>query len=53
VDRFLIVEYGETGTIRNGDYEAGIREAFRERGLDYAPLFPAHHDQSLVIGRKA
>ena len=53
VDRYLLVEYGETGTIKNGDYEAGIREAFRTRGLDPAPLFPAHHDQSLVIGRKA
>ena len=51
-DRFLIVEYGETGTIRNGDYEAEIREAFRARGLDYASLFPEHHEQSLVVGRK-
>ncbi|MGD0080924.1 MAG: alpha hydrolase [Methanoregula sp.] len=51
-DRFLVVEYGETGTIRNGDYEAEIREAFQARGLDYAPLFPKHHEQSLVVGRK-
>jgi hypothetical protein len=51
-DRFLVVEYGETGTIRNGDYEAEIREAFRARGLDCAPLFPEHHEQSLVVGRK-
>ena len=52
VDRFLIVEYGETGTIPNGDYETEIREAFRARGLDPASVFPAHHDQSLVVGRK-
>jgi predicted subunit of tRNA(5-methylaminomethyl-2-thiouridylate) methyltransferase len=52
VDRFLIVEYGETGTIPNGDYETEIREAFRARGLDCASLFPQHHDQSLVVGRK-
>jgi predicted subunit of tRNA(5-methylaminomethyl-2-thiouridylate) methyltransferase len=52
VDRLLVVQYGETGTIRNGDYEAEIREAIRARGLDPAPLFPAHHDQSLVVGRK-
>ena len=52
VDRFLVVKYGETGTIRNGDYEAEIREALLPAGLDPAPLFPAHHDQSLVIGRK-
>ena len=52
VDRFLVVKYGETGTIRNGDYESEIREAVRARGLDTAVLFPAHHDQSLVVGRK-
>jgi predicted subunit of tRNA(5-methylaminomethyl-2-thiouridylate) methyltransferase len=52
VDRFLVVNYGETGTIRNGDYEAEIREAFATRGIDSSSLFPAHHDQSLVVGRK-
>jgi hypothetical protein len=52
VDRFLVVTYGETGTIRNGDYEAEIREACAARGIDVSSLFPAHHDQSLVIGRK-
>ncbi len=51
-DRLLVVTYGETGTIRNGDYEAEIRDAIRARGLDVAPLFPAHHEQSLVVGRK-
>jgi predicted subunit of tRNA(5-methylaminomethyl-2-thiouridylate) methyltransferase len=51
-DRFLIVRYGETGTIRNGDYEAEIREACRARGIDPGSLFPPHHDQSLVAGRK-
>jgi predicted subunit of tRNA(5-methylaminomethyl-2-thiouridylate) methyltransferase len=52
VERFLVVKYGETGTIRNGDYEAEIREACATRGIDTSSLFPAHHDQSLVIGRK-
>jgi predicted subunit of tRNA(5-methylaminomethyl-2-thiouridylate) methyltransferase len=52
VDRFLVVTYGETGTIRNGDYEAEIREACALRGIDVSSLFPAHHEQSLVIGRK-
>ena len=52
VERFLVVKYGETGTIRNGDYEAEIREAVAARGIDPASLFPAHHDQSLVVGRK-
>ena len=52
VDRFLIVNYGETGTIRNGDYEVEIRDAFTARGIDSSSLFPAHHDQSLVVGRK-
>jgi hypothetical protein len=52
-DHLLVVHYGETGTIRNGDYESEIRDAIRARGLDPAPLFPAHHEQSLVVGRKA
>jgi len=52
-DRLLVVRYGESGTIPNGDYETEIREAFRARGMDPAPLFPLHHDQSLVTGRKA
>ena len=52
VDRFLVVEHGESGTLRNGDYETEIRDAIRARGTDPAPLFPAHHDQSLVTGRK-
>jgi tRNA methyltransferase len=51
-DQLLDVKYGETGTIRNGDYEAEIRDAIRARGLDPASLFPAHHEQSLVVGRK-
>jgi predicted subunit of tRNA(5-methylaminomethyl-2-thiouridylate) methyltransferase len=52
VDRFLLVRHGETGIVPNGDYEAEIREACHARGIDTAPLFPARHDQSLVIGRK-
>jgi len=52
VDRFLVVNYGETGTIRNGDYEAEIREAFAARGIDSSSLFPVHHDQSLVVAKK-
>jgi predicted subunit of tRNA(5-methylaminomethyl-2-thiouridylate) methyltransferase len=52
-ERFLIVRSGETGTIENGDYEAEIREACKKRGIDPAPLFPPHHDQSLVVGKKA
>ncbi len=51
-DQLLLVKYGETGTIPNGDYEAEIRDAIRARGLDPASLFPAHHEQSLVVGRK-
>ena len=52
-DQLLVVQYGENGTIRNGDYEAEIRDAIRARGLDPASLFPPHHEQSLVVGRKA
>jgi len=53
VNRFLVVRYGETGTIENGDYEAEIREACRNRGIDPTSLFPSCHDQSLVVGKKA
>ncbi|WAC04511.1 MAG: alpha hydrolase [Methanoregula sp.] len=53
VGRFLVVRYGETGTIENGDYEAEIREACQNRGIDPAALFPPRHDQSLVVGKKA
>lgn len=52
-DHLLVVNYGETGSIPNGDYESEIRDAIRARGLDPAFLFPAHHEQSLVVGRKA
>jgi len=52
-DRFFLVEYGETGVIRNGDYESEIRAAIRARGSDPASLFPPHHEQSLVVGRKS
>ena len=51
-DQLLLVKYGETGTIPNGDYETEIRDAIRARGLDPASLFPSHHEQSLVVGRK-
>ena len=52
-DQLLVVQYGETGMIQNGDYESEIRDAIRARGLDPTPLFSAHHEQSLVVGRKA
>jgi predicted subunit of tRNA(5-methylaminomethyl-2-thiouridylate) methyltransferase len=52
VDRFFLVEYGETGTIANGDYESEIRAAVRTLGADPAALFPLHHEQSLVVGTK-
>jgi hypothetical protein len=52
-ERFLVVRYGETGSIENGDYEAEIREACRNRGIDPGPLFPLHHEQSLIVGKKA
>jgi predicted subunit of tRNA(5-methylaminomethyl-2-thiouridylate) methyltransferase len=51
-ERLLTVEYGETGIIRNGDYEAELRAAVRAKGHDPAALFPAHHDQSLVVGKR-
>jgi predicted subunit of tRNA(5-methylaminomethyl-2-thiouridylate) methyltransferase len=50
-ERLLKVQYGETGTLENGDYEAEIREAVKARGMNPSVFFPSHHAQSLVIGR--
>ncbi|MDV2480546.1 alpha hydrolase [Methanoculleus sp. Wushi-C6] len=48
--RLLVIRYGETGSIGNGDYEGEIRSAILERGIDLAPFFPPRHLQSLVVG---
>jgi len=48
-ERHLVVRFGETGEIENGDYEHEIRGALRDRGCDLASLFPARHRQSLVV----
>ena len=50
--RLLVVQYGETGRIGNGDYEQEIRGAICARGIDPASFFPPNHLQSLVVGRK-
>ncbi|MDD3934398.1 DUF7411 family protein [Methanoculleus sp. UBA303] len=50
--RLLVVRYGETGVIGNGDYEEEIRRAIRARGIDPASFFPSGHQQSLVVGRR-
>lgn len=50
--RLLVVQYGETGSIGNGDYEQEIRSAVRARGIDPASLFPSRHLQSLVVGKR-
>jgi len=52
VERLLVVRYGETGSIGNGDYEEEIRRAVRARGVDPASLFPPGHRQSLVVGKR-
>ncbi|WP_421908110.1 DUF7411 family protein [Methanolacinia petrolearia] len=49
--KHFTVEYGETGTIENGDYENEIRTAFSVQGLDPYEIFPSHHEQSLVTGK--
>lgn len=51
-DRYFSVEYGETGSMENGDYESEIRTAFSKQGIDPYEIFPGHHEQSLVTGRK-
>jgi hypothetical protein len=50
--RHLEICRGQTGSIDNGDYEREIRLKMRESGLDIFRLFPEHHEQSLVVGRK-
>ncbi len=51
-DQYFTVDYGETGTIENGDYENEIRTAFSKQGMDPYKIFPSHHEQSIVTGRK-
>ncbi|MDO5843771.1 MAG: alpha hydrolase [Methanocorpusculum sp.] len=51
-DKFFEVVYGETGQIQNGDFESEIRAELTKRGVDFVPLFPVNHEQSLVIKRK-
>ncbi|MBN2734214.1 MAG: alpha hydrolase [Methanomicrobiaceae archaeon] len=51
VEKYFIVKYGETGEIKNGDYENEIRAAFNARGINPLEIFPSHHEQSLVSGK--
>ena len=51
-ERFFEIAYGETGTIENGDYESEIRENLKKRGIDFKPMFPENHEQSLVLKKK-
>ncbi len=46
------IAYGETGTIPNGDFESEIRAEMVRRGIDYVPLFPKSHEQSLILRKK-
>jgi len=52
VDRLLIVQFGESSTLQNGDYEHELREAFIMQGADPSAFFPRGHEQSLVCGMK-
>jgi predicted subunit of tRNA(5-methylaminomethyl-2-thiouridylate) methyltransferase len=49
VARHLVVKYGETGELKNGDYENEIREILNKRGIDPLTIFPSRHLQSLVV----
>ena len=51
-ERSFEIAYGETGTIPNGDFESEIRAEMVRRGIDYVPLFPKNHEQSLIIRKK-
>ncbi|MDV0443783.1 DUF7411 family protein [Methanorbis rubei] len=46
------VVYGETGSIQNGDFESEIRAEMARREIDFVPLFPKNHEQSLIIRKK-
>jgi predicted subunit of tRNA(5-methylaminomethyl-2-thiouridylate) methyltransferase len=52
VDRLLIVQYGESSTLQNGDYEHELRDAFVMQGVDPSAFFPQRHEQSLICGKK-
>jgi len=52
VSRYLIISYGVTGEIENADYEIGIRQELKRRGLFPEHYFPPAHQQSLTIGRQ-
>ena len=49
-DKYLVIKYGETGEIRNGDYESEIRNKIHSLGREPAEFFPGTHRQSLVVG---
>lgn len=55
VDRLVrhhfVIASGETGQIRNGDYECAIRKEIAARDLDPLAFFPRGHQQSLVLSR--
>ena len=51
-ERSFEIAYGETGTIPNGDFENEIRAEMVRRGIEYVPLFPKNHEQSLIIRKK-
>lgn len=48
--RYLVISYGETGEIENGDYEREIRQKIRSLGREPEEYFPDMHKQSLVVG---
>ncbi|ACL15910.1 alpha hydrolase [Methanosphaerula palustris] len=52
VDRLLIVQYGESSTLQNGDYEHELRDALVIQGVDPSAFFPQRHEQSLICGIK-
>ncbi|MDD1716590.1 MAG: alpha hydrolase, partial [Methanolinea sp.] len=49
--RHLQILSGETGNLRNGDYESEIREEIAARGCRLEDYFPPGHEQSLVLSR--
>ncbi|MDR3102018.1 MAG: alpha hydrolase [Methanocalculaceae archaeon] len=51
-ERSFDIACGETGSLPNGDFESEIRAEMVRRGIDFVPLFPKNHKQSLIIRKK-
>ncbi len=52
VNRFFVLEVGESESVKKADYEAELRELLRKEGYNVYEYFPKKHLQSRVVGVK-